>query len=88
VYRSDAAAAVSNPHPEGLPAVVTLSPGHQWQSVVPRSRAALPPSPSPLLRLPYRALTLGLGAAMLPLVVTAIVMIAPVRWLWGPSERR
>jgi hypothetical protein len=38
------------------------------------------------LLLSYGALTLG--AAMLPFMVTMIVMLAPVHWLFAGSERR
>ena len=50
--------------------------------------AAPASSPSLIPGLSYGVLTLGLGAAMLPLVVTMIVMLAPVRWLWGASSDR
>lgn len=83
VYRSDPGAGTSPPAAPG-PIVVDVPPP------VSERRAAPQPAPAPSLsqQLSYGALTLGIGAAMLPLVMTMIVVLVPMRWLFGGSNER
>lgn len=87
MYRSDAAAGAPVPPLEGQPAVLQ-HPTRDERSPAAPAAAAPPPSPSLVPGLSYGVLSLGLGAAMLPFVVTMVVMLAPMRWLWGASSDR
>lgn len=64
--------------------------------LIPPGRAVLrripPEAPATRLvevsTLPLTALSIGLGAAMLPVFATMFVMLVPVRWLFGEPARR
>jgi hypothetical protein len=94
VYRSDEdrdaaiAPAAAAPAPPEL-VVVEVLPPRSWR------QAPDPPNPEPSAspsqlpqRISYGALSFGLSAMMLPLVVTMFVVMLPVRWLFGTGESR
>lgn len=68
------------------PDVELIPPGHStFQSIAPQAPAARELDPATL---PLTLLSIGLGAAMIPVFATMFVMLIPVRWMSGEPARR
>jgi len=67
------------------PEVELIPPGRSLQRIPPQE-AARRHVEAPTLTL--TALSIGLGAVMMPIFATMFVMLVPVRWMFGEPTRR
>jgi len=91
VYRADPGATGIRPAAPELP-IVDIAPLGAAQPIQ-KSKSPKPDSSSSSSsfspqQLSYGAVSLGIGVVMLPMVMTMIVVLLPVGWLFGTSERR